>query len=117
LVQDANSHLASYGGRSIEYLYINRTTWRFQRHAAPQVPKHAWASGAVRMVTNEAHGIKQLQPTIFHSLLDLPGAIERELIRAGVKLHASHLNKLTPDAPVTKAARAAIARQALGKPA
>ena len=50
-------------------------------------PKHAWTSGVVVMSANEAHGIRTLSPTPFHSLLDLNSVIEVVLKKHEIKLH------------------------------
>ena len=50
------------------------------------VPRHAWASGVVRMEANESHGISPANPVPFNSLLDLPAVIEEVLIAHDVKL-------------------------------
>ena len=50
------------------------------------VPKHAWASGVVRMEPNESHGISPGKPVPFHSLMDLAAVIERVLIAHDVTL-------------------------------
>lgn len=51
------------------------------------VPKHAWTSGVVNIVTNETHGITSAPPLPFHSLLDLGSVIEKALLRQGITLH------------------------------
>jgi hypothetical protein len=51
--------------------------------------KHARTSGVVRLKRNDLHGIKDIKPIPFHSLLDLPAAIEQLLIREEIKLHPS----------------------------
>lgn len=53
-------------------------------------PKHAWASGVVRMEANPAHGIKPRKPVPFNTILDLQASIEKTLIQHGVRLHPSH---------------------------
>jgi hypothetical protein len=53
------------------------------------VPKHAWASGVVRMERNKPHGIEPSSPIPFNSLLDVGSAIEKALIEHGVILHPS----------------------------
>jgi hypothetical protein len=53
------------------------------------VPKHAWASGWVVMESNKAHGIQPGKNEVFHSLMELPAAIERVLIKHEIKLHHS----------------------------
>lgn len=49
-------------------------------------PKHAWASGVVRMERNRAHGITPKSPVIFHTLLDMTASIEKTLIKHGIQL-------------------------------
>jgi hypothetical protein len=51
------------------------------------VPRHAWASGVVRIERNDAHGLKPGTPIPFNSLLDLGAAVEKALIEHGVVLH------------------------------
>ena len=53
------------------------------------VPKHAWASGVVRMERNRSHGVEPSSPQPFHSLLDVGSVIERVLIEHGIVLHPS----------------------------
>lgn len=57
------------------------------------IPKHAWASGVVRVEKNEVHGIKPSTPIPFNSLLDLGTSVERTLIEHGVVLHSSRKMK------------------------
>lgn len=51
------------------------------------LPKHAWASGVVRMERNRAHGVVPGKPIPFHSLLDISAAIEKALIEHRITLH------------------------------
>ena len=51
------------------------------------IPKHAWASGVVRMERNNTHGIEPKNPKPFHSLLDVGAIIEKVLIEHGIMLH------------------------------
>ena len=53
-------------------------------------PKHAWASGVVRMERNESHGIVPKGATHFHSLMDIPAAIEKVLINHSISIHRSN---------------------------
>jgi hypothetical protein len=53
------------------------------------LPKHAWSSGVVRVNGNRAHGIVPQDVIHFHSLMDIPAAIEKLLIEQGITLHAS----------------------------
>lgn len=77
------------------------------------VPKHAWASGVVRMETNASHGITPGRPAPFHSLMDLPAVLERVLIAHGVTLHISRrMSKyLTAEAAPLRPATAAARRR------
>jgi hypothetical protein len=56
-------------------------------------PKHAWASGVVRMEANKSHGIVPLNPKPFHSLLDVGAVIEKVLLEHGIILHPSRRMK------------------------
>lgn len=51
------------------------------------VPKHAWASGVVRIEKNDLHGIRPGKTTPFQSLLDLGKVIEKTLIDHDIQLH------------------------------
>ena len=52
------------------------------------VPKHAWTGGVVKTVRNDSHGIKtSADPIPFNTLMELPSAIEKLLIREGIMLH------------------------------
>ncbi len=50
--------------------------------------KHAWGSGSVHTVVNPSHGIESHR-VFFHSLAELPLAVEKLLIKAEVSIHAS----------------------------
>ena len=56
-------------------------------------PKHAWASGVVRVERNKTHGIKPGSPRPFHSLMDLPAVVEKVLIEHGIVLHINRRMK------------------------
>lgn len=56
------------------------------RAANEIVPKHAWASGVVRMESNQSHGISAGKPIPFHSLMDLTAVIEKVLVTHRVTL-------------------------------
>ena len=51
------------------------------------LPKHAWASGAVFIDTNKAHGTTPMDPLPFNSMAELPFAVERAMVKAGIILH------------------------------
>jgi hypothetical protein len=52
-------------------------------------PKHAWAAGMVALAANPSHGVAGGRSVPFQSLLDLPAAIEKVLIKRGIRLHAN----------------------------
>ena|ERR1700732_4219096 len=62
-------------------------TEKLAREAGKIRPKNARTSGTVRMQRNDAHGIKTGNPIPFLSLMEIPSAIEKLLIREGVTLH------------------------------
>jgi hypothetical protein len=64
-------------------------TDNISRQQSKVIPKHAWASGVVRLKRNEAHGITPSAPIPFNSLFDLGPCIEKVLIKSGVVLHPS----------------------------
>jgi hypothetical protein len=49
-------------------------------------PKHAWDTGMVQVTANPSHGLKSINPIPFHSLLDLPRAIEKAIIECDLTL-------------------------------
>jgi hypothetical protein len=57
------------------------------------VPKHAWASGVVKLEPNATHGIDASRPTPFQSLPDLFSKIEQLMIEHGVTLHPSRVER------------------------
>jgi hypothetical protein len=50
-------------------------------------PKHAHTAGMVRVRANPTHGIKAAATVPFHSLMEIPAAIEKLLTRRGIRLH------------------------------
>jgi hypothetical protein len=52
------------------------------------LPKHAWDAGMVTVQTNESHGLAKGQPVPFNSILELPTAIEKQIIKQGIVLHS-----------------------------
>jgi hypothetical protein len=71
-----------------------------------QFAKHAWTAGWVTLDRNEAHGLvgKPIK-AVFHTLLDLPRAIQDVLTEAGITLHLSpQMAKYVADAPEAAAA-------------
>jgi hypothetical protein len=54
------------------------------------VPGHAWAGGVVVVESNATHGIRrEQQGATFNSMAELPMAIEKAIMRAGLTLHAT----------------------------
>jgi hypothetical protein len=54
------------------------------------VPGHAWTGGVVFVEPNESHGIaRSRQGVNFNSMAELPLAIEKAIVRAGVTLHTT----------------------------
>lgn len=51
------------------------------------VPKHGWINGTVQVDRNEAHGIVPDEAEHFNSLMEIPLAIEKVLIKNEIKLH------------------------------
>lgn len=84
---DIQSREARQGERMIE---VKLRFWTNEIATEPGrvVPKHAWASGVVRIERNRSHGIVPSNPRPFNSLLDVGAVIERVLIDHGVVLHA-----------------------------
>ena len=50
------------------------------------IPKHAWPNGTVQMDRNESHGIEPDAVQHFASLMEIPLAIEKVLIKHGIKI-------------------------------
>jgi len=79
---------AEWGERMIE-VKVRFWTNDLTDSAGKIIPKHAWASGVVRMEANKAHGIKPQNPVPFNSLMDLLYIIEKVLMKHGITLHSS----------------------------
>ena len=79
---------ADQGEKMIE-VKIRFWTNDIASEAGKILPKHAWASGVVRMEGNKSHGIAPSNPKPFHSLLDVGAVIEKVLIEHGIVLHPS----------------------------
>lgn len=86
--KDDGSQSARHGQKMIE---VKVRFWTNDLATTPGhvQPKHARTSGVVRIKRNELHGIVESKPIPFHSLLDIGAAIEKLLIRHGIKLHPS----------------------------
>ncbi len=53
-------------------------------------PKHAWSGGMARLRANPSHGIEEEGTKVpFYTLLGIPGAVEKLLVRRGITIHAS----------------------------
>ena len=52
-------------------------------------PKHARTSGMVTIGSHPLHGIRPIDNVPFHSIFQIPAAIEKALKRAGAILHPS----------------------------
>ena len=52
-----------------------------------RTPKHAWTAGKVTIGANRLHGIKAGSNVPFGSILQIPAAIEKALLKAGITLH------------------------------
>lgn len=86
--ESAAGREATYGEKMIE-VKIRFWTDNIASEAGRIVPKHAWASGVVRMESNRSHGIYPKKPIPFNSLLDIGAKIEQVLLDHGVVLHRS----------------------------
>jgi hypothetical protein len=89
---DSAGRQANPGEKMIE-VKLRFWTNGISGNSAEVSPKHAWASGVVRMETNKTHGIAPKSPKPFHSLLDVGAVIESVLIAHGVVLHRSRKMK------------------------
>ena len=84
----AGAKKAPQGEKMIE-LKVRFWTNDIAKGAGSILPKHAWASGMVRMESNTSHGISTKKPAPFHTLMDLSAVIEKVLISHGVTLHVN----------------------------
>ena len=50
-------------------------------------PKHGWTTGEVRITRNEPHGIIPVGGQKFGSLMEIPSAIEKVLMKHDIQLH------------------------------
>lgn len=85
-VTDIESREAKQGEKMIE-VKLRFWTNEIASESGKVVPKHAWASGVVRIQRNKSHGITPSNPRPFNSLLDVGAVIEKVLIDHGVMLH------------------------------
>jgi hypothetical protein len=86
--QNVASLEAIQGEKMIE-VKLRFWTNDISREKGKVIPKHAWASGVVRMERNKSHGVEPSKPQPFHSLLDVGSVIEKVLIEHGIVLHPS----------------------------
>lgn len=86
--ETVESREAEHGNRMIE-IKVRFWTNDLVAEAKSIRPKHGWTSGVVRFKPNAAHGIRPGAPLVFNSLMEIPQAIEKLLIREGVTLHLS----------------------------
>jgi len=80
---------APHGERMIE-IQVRFFTDKIAESKDNVVPKHCWTTGMVKIQTNKSHGIKQINPVPFNSLLDLTAIIEKVLIQSGIVMHKSN---------------------------
>ena len=83
-----NVREAKWGERMIEvkvYLWTNEIA----KGEGKIRPKHGRGRGMVRVEPNEVHGIGSQRTVPFNSLMELPFAIEKALIRSGITIHPS----------------------------
>lgn len=57
------------------------------------LPRHCRAAGTVHVTTNETHGLKDEHNLKFNSMAELPAAIEKLMIGAGIKMRRSRREK------------------------
>ncbi len=85
---DVSAREAKWGKRMIE-LKVRFWTDNIAQGKGMIHPKHAWASGVVRIERNDFHGIVPEDPLHFNSMMEIGTAIEKVLIQHGIKIHAS----------------------------
>ena len=90
--KDISAKIAEHGQKMIE-VQIRFWTNDIAEKEGQILPKHAWASGVVKVESNRSHGIRQGNPLPFHSLLDVGSVIEKSLITHGITLHSSRKMK------------------------
>lgn len=84
----ARSREAEHGQKMIE-VKLRFWTNNIAGRSGQIVPKHASASGVVRIEPNRSHGIVPGSPKPFHSLLDVGAVIEKLLVEQCIVLHPS----------------------------
>lgn len=66
------------------------------------LPKHGWDSGMLHVTANDTHDLRSIEAVPFHSLMDLPRAIEKVILECGT-LHQSHRSRKYSAEPDPKA--------------
>ena len=84
--ESIESREAKYGEKMIE-VKVRFFTNAIAKGKGQIKPRHAWATGVVRMERNESHGIIPGYPRPFNSLMEVPAVIEKVLIQHGITLH------------------------------
>lgn len=85
---------ANRNERTIELKIRFHTDKLSDRGSGWIIPKHAWEVGKVEIIRNQSHGIVPSEIASFTSLMELPRAIEKILVKHEIKLHLSrHMAK------------------------
>ena len=79
---------APRGTKMIE-LSVHLYTEEISPNPGTIIPKHAWAHGVVRIKRNASHGIIPIEDRHFHSLMEIPAAIEQVLIDNEITIRKS----------------------------
>ena len=74
-----------HGEKMIE-IRIHLWTDQIAETHGETVPKHALDAGIVSLPRNKSHGIPASDSVKFHTLMQLPAAIEKLLVRQGIQL-------------------------------
>lgn len=91
--QDTLASLEALQGERMIEVKLRFWTNKLANQPGKILPKHAWASGVVRMERNKSHSIDPGTPQPFHSLLDVSAVIEKVLIEHGIVLHPTRKMK------------------------
>lgn len=83
---------AEMGEKMLE-IRIRLWTDQIAENKGEIIPKHALDTGIVYMTRNKSHGIESSESEKFHSLLGLPAAIERLLLKNQIRLHLGRHSK------------------------
>lgn len=89
VVEHDHSEVEAKHGEKMVEVKLRFWTDGIAQESGKVIPKHAWASGVVRIERNEAHGIIPGTPKPFNSLLDIGAVVEELLIEQGIVLHPS----------------------------